>query len=205
MSVLCLKICWTCFHKKLLCWWGGPVSLIGKLIEGKRHVIHQHSFLILIGILCWSRELGCIDIHLSVAFLAQYFSQPWCITSLPCVCLFESICPFKDCVWSHSAKVDENSFEKNDWSDFYCNAREAIPQNTPKPRGKPIIISCFVDANHAGNSITRCSHPGILIFCNIAAILWYLKHQITVETSTFSQNLLQLRFLSNPLRHYNIS
>ncbi len=38
-----------------------------------------HLFLmmiLLIGILCWTVELGQIDIHLSVALLEQYLAQP---------------------------------------------------------------------------------------------------------------------------------
>jgi hypothetical protein len=41
----------------------------------------------------------------------------------------------------------------------------------PEPLGKPVDISCFVDANHAGNVITRRSHTGILIFVQNAPIM----------------------------------
>jgi hypothetical protein len=34
---------------------------------------------------------------------------------------------------------------------------EDIPQNVPVPRGKPVQISCFVDSDHGGDSITRRS------------------------------------------------
>ncbi len=62
--------------------------------------------------------------------------------------------------------MDNNRFLQVDWHDFYPDAKEAIPMNAPEPRGKPIIVSCFVDADHAGNRITRCSHMGIIILCN---------------------------------------
>jgi hypothetical protein len=86
--------------------------------------------------------------------------------------------------------IDVNSFEKGNWSDFYFNAKEVIPPNAPNPRGKAIIIFCFVDANHAKNLVTRCSHTGILTFCNRAPIFWYLKHQNTIETSTFGSEFI---------------
>ncbi len=87
-------------------------------------------------------------------------------------------------------KIDENSFENADWTEFYANAKEPIPPNAPEPRGKAVVISCFVDADHAGNLVTRRSHTGILIFCNRAPILWYSKRQNTVETSTFCSEFI---------------
>jgi hypothetical protein len=47
-----------------------------------------------------------------------------------------------------------------------------------------------VDADHAGNHITRWSHTGIILFGNRAPILWYSKRQNTVETSTFGSEFI---------------
>ena len=80
---------------------------------------------------------------------------------------------------------------KADWSNFYPDAEEAIPPNAPEPRGNPVVVSCFVDADHAGNLVTHQSHTGIIIFCNRAPILWYSKRQNTVETSTFGSELIE--------------
>jgi hypothetical protein len=49
---------------------------------------------------------------------------------------------------------DETQFVKADWSSFYPEASEAIPLNAPEARGNPVTISCFVDADYAGNTIT---------------------------------------------------
>ena len=38
---------------------------------------------------------------------------------------------------------------------FYPDAREAIPDNAASPRGKAVQINAFVDADHAGNKVTR--------------------------------------------------
>jgi len=62
-----------------------------------------------------------------------------------------------------------------DWVEFYGDIKESIPPNAPEPRGKAVVISCCVDADHAGNLITRHSHTGILSFCNKAPIIWYSK------------------------------
>jgi hypothetical protein len=47
------------------------------------------------------------------------------------------------------------------------------------------MLSCFVDADHAGNVVTRCLHRGIINFCNRAPILWFSKWQNIIETSKF--------------------
>jgi hypothetical protein len=71
--------------------------------------------------------------------------------------------------------LDFESSHQADWTDFYVGAKENIPSNASEPRGKPIMISCFVDADHAGNLVTQRSHTGIIIFCNTAPILWFSK------------------------------
>jgi len=72
--------------------------------------------------------------------------------------------------------VDESAFRGNcDWRDFYGDVPEELPPKMPKPLGKPVHIGCFVDANHAGNLVTRRSHSGILIFVMNAPILWLSK------------------------------
>ena len=54
-------------------------------------------------------------------------------------------------------------------------------------------INCFVDADHAGNRVTRRSHTGIIMYCNTAPIIWYSKRQNTVESSTFGSEFVALK------------
>ena len=63
----------------------------------------------------------------------------------------------------------------------------------PAPRGNPVIISAFVDANHAGNAVTRRSHTGLIIFVQNAPIICYSKRQNTVESSSFGSEFIALR------------
>jgi len=70
---------------------------------------------------------------------------------------------------------DESLFRNCDWTGYYEGAREAIPPNKPKPRGKVVTMSAFVDADHAGDRLTRRSQTGIIIFVNRAPIVWYSK------------------------------
>jgi hypothetical protein len=63
----------------------------------------------------------------------------------------------------------------------------------PEPLGNPVTISAFVDANHAGNVMTRRSHTGIIIFVQNAPIITYSKRQNTVEAATFGSEFVALR------------
>jgi hypothetical protein len=84
-------------------------------------------------------------------------------------------------------------FKECDWKEYYPGATEAIPDNMPEPRGKPVSTTCFVDDDHAGCRLTRHSHSGVLIFVNRAPIIWFSKRQVTVESSTFGSESIVMR------------
>jgi len=52
-------------------------------------------------------------------------------------------------------KIDNRRFHIGDWSDFYPNDTDELPPHMPEPRGHPVDITCFVNADHAGNLLTR--------------------------------------------------
>ena len=54
-------------------------------------------------------------------------------------------------------------------------------------------MHCFVDADLAGNTVTRRSQMGILIFINRAPIIWVSKRTNTVESSTFGSKIVAMR------------
>jgi hypothetical protein len=63
----------------------------------------------------------------------------------------------------------------------------------PKPRGRGVTSTAFVDASHGQDKKTRRSHTGFVIFINRAPIIWFSKQQTTVETSTFSSKFIALK------------
>ena len=65
-------------------------------------------------------------------------------------------------------KLDLNG--KADWSEFYPDACEDLPLNRPKPKGKTMTITSFVDADHARDKITRRSVTGIVTLLNSTPI-----------------------------------
>ena len=84
-----------------------------------------------------------------------------------------------------------NQDASNQLLDHYRDAEEQAPMNMPKPRGRPVQVTAFVDASHTQDKVNRHSHASYIIFINRAPILWYSKKQNTVESSAFQVNLLQ--------------
>ena len=94
---------------------------------------------------------------------------------------------------SKAPDVDESVFVQGAyWKDFYSNEEEELPPRMPELRGNPVIISVFVDVDHAGNVVTRHSHIGIIIFVQNAPIIWFLNRQNTVEAATFGSEFVAL-------------
>jgi hypothetical protein len=82
-----------------------------------------------------------------------------------------------------------------DWSKYYpAEAKEAMPEKMPVPRRKPLIMTSFVDADHAGCQLTRRSHTDVILYINRAPIIWCSKRQNTVESSTFGLELIAMKF-----------
>jgi len=150
----------------------------------------------IIGSLQWCVELGRIDIHVPVALLAQYLAAPrvgHLDQAFHIFAYLKAHSRSRIVLDPTEPHIDEQSFLIADWSEFYRDAKEPIPSNAPEPRGNRVIISCFVDADHAGNLVTRRSHTGVLIFCNRAPIIWFSKKQNTIETSTFGSEFVAAR------------
>ena len=89
--------------------------------------------------------------------------------------------------------VGKSDFVECDWSDFYPGAEEALLPNTPKPLGKGVMLRIFVDSNHAGDKVSRCSRTGFVIFLNYGMIDWLSKKQSTVETSVFGAKFCAMK------------
>ena len=157
-----------------------------------------HSrYMQLIGILRWAVELGRIDIAHEVAIMSQYSASPreGHLEAVYSIFAYLSKHELSRIVFDPTVvEVDETAFNNNaDWTEFYGDVAEELPRRMPTPLGKPLHMTCFVDANHAGNMVTRRSHTGILLYCNNTPIQWFSKKQSTVESSTFGSELVAMR------------
>ena len=70
---------------------------------------------------------------------------------------------------------------------------EELPPRIPVALGRSVYNTCFVGANHAGNVVTRRSHKGVLIYIMNTPIIWFLKKQNTVESSTFGSEFVAMQ------------
>ena len=91
--------------------------------------------------------------------------------------------------------IDESEFPDRDWStsEFGSELKEILPGNMPEPRGQGMVMRCFVDADHASDSITRRSRTGFVVYLNTAPIYWCSKKQTTVETSSFGSEFVAMK------------
>ncbi len=78
--------------------------------------------------------------------------------------------------------IDQTAFPSFEWTEFYGDVEEAIPPDMPTPLGKDIDLCMMVDSDHVGETRTRRSHTGFIIFCNLAPIIWLSKQQVTIRT-----------------------
>ncbi|KAI2492438.1 Reverse transcriptase (RNA-dependent DNA polymerase) [Fragilaria crotonensis] len=150
----------------------------------------------LVGVLRWICELGRVDILMPVSLMSRYLvsAREGHLQQLFHVFAYlkqydRSTMVFDDTEPSY----DPRRFATQDWSKYYPDAKEAIPENMPEPRGKPVMMTCFVDADHAGCQLTRRSHTGVILYINRAPIIWYSKRQNTVESSTFGSEFIAMK------------
>ena len=157
----------------------------------------------LIGMLRWLIELGRLDINLEVSQLSTYLASPRIGHLHQAFHIFHYL-KNHDSSWlpMDPQRLDleykgpeENSpnVRRNKMKLIYRDAMDEVPNNAPNPRGKPVQCNIYVDADHAGNKVTRKSQTGILVFLNMAPISWFSKRQNTVESSTFSSEYIALK------------
>ena len=151
----------------------------------------------LIGVLRWICELGRLDIVLPVALLSRYLASPRWGHLEQALHIFAYLKKYNrsKMVFDESMPdfEDTSEFANADWLEMYPDAKEVIPLDMPQARGKPVVMSCFEDADHAGDLVTRRSHTGLIVFVNRAPIYWYSKKQNTVESSTFGSEFVAMR------------
>ena len=90
--------------------------------------------------------------------------------------------------------IDLNLFQEEDWiHSQYGDIKEELPPNMPESLGKGIKIVAYVDSDHAGDSITRRSRTGFIIYINSSPIYWTSKKQTSIETSSFGSEFIAMK------------
>jgi hypothetical protein len=156
-----------------------------------------------LGILRWVVELGRMDIATEVSMLAAHNALPQegHLAAVFRIYSYLKTKPNARLVFDPTyVNIHYAAFPHENWGDFYGDVSEAIPPNAPPPLGKPVEIRCYVDADYAGDKVTRRSRTSIIIFLNNAPIVWYTKKQNTVETRSFGSEFVALKVTTEMLR-----
>ena len=71
--------------------------------------------------------------------------------------------------------------------------KDEVLSNMPDLRGLGFVMRAKVDADHASDTITRCSRTGFLVYLNRAPISWWSKKQNSVESSSFGSEFIAMK------------
>ena len=151
-----------------------------------------------IGVLRWIVELGRADIAMETSALASMMAMPRVGHLYAVFYMFAFLKANHNGVMVFDPTepdIDQSQFPTQDWSaSAYGECKEEIPPNAPRARGLGFTMRAFVDSDHAGDTITRRSRTGFIIFLNSAPIFWYSKKQGSgIETSSFGAEFMAMK------------
>jgi hypothetical protein len=152
----------------------------------------------LIGVLRWMVELGRVDICCEVSMMSSYLAMPRIGHLQQLFNMFAYLKKYhnSEMVFDPSyPEIDKTKFQRQDWSAtaWGDGLVEEIPANLPEPRGYGMMMRAFVDADHAGDLVTRRSRTGFIVYLNMAPIYWLSKRQTSIETSSFGSEFVAMK------------
>ena len=156
-------------------------------------------YMSLIGILRWIVELGRIDICLEVSMMSSHMAMPREGHMRELLHIFSYLNKYSntELVFDPSEPhIDEALFSRKDWTSSeygHIDGEEEIPPNAPVPRGMGFIMRAKVDADHAGDTVTRRSRTGFMVFLNSSLVYFSSKKQLSVESSSFGSEFIAMK------------
>ena len=169
-----------------------PEADTSPLLNGRQATVYRG----LIGAANWVVTLGRFDVAYTVNTLARYSMAPRHDHFAAALHLFGYLKHARNgrlLIDPDPMPLDGNPATTYDWTEFYPDAVEELPPDAPPPKGHPVTTTCYVDADHAHDTVTRRSVSGILLFLNGMPVKWYSKRQTTVETSSYGSELVAAR------------
>ena len=159
---------------------------------------HQtKQFQTLIGQLQWLISLGRFDIAVHVMSLSRFRAQPrkGHLDRAKRIVGYLLFLP-DGAIRFRTGEPDFSSLkdQEYDWTrSVYSGACEQIPHDIPKPLGKHVQTTHYVDANLHHDLATGKAVTAVLHFLNQTPIDAYTKRQSTVETATYRSEFVAAR------------
>ena len=155
------------------------------------------KYQMLLGCAQWAVTLGRFDVQYATNTLARYGAKPREGHFRRMLRVFGYLKSHnRTRIQMDPRDPDYNgiTFVDNDWAGLYADAEEDLDPNAPEPIvGKELQITIYVDATHASDLDTRRSVTGYVVFLGCTPVAWYSKRQNTIESSTYSSELVALR------------
>ena len=170
------------------------------------------KYMCMIGQLQWAITLGRYDILAQVMSMSRFRLAPKIGHLERMKRLYRYLVKTKHFVIRYRTKEPDYSHlpkQEYEWtSTVYGNVKEEIPKDIPKPLGKRVITTSFLDANLLPNIVTGKSVRAVLHFVNTTPADWFSKRQATVETTRYGSEFVaaktateQIMDLGNTLRY----
>ena len=152
----------------------------------------------IIGALQWCVTLGRFDIAVSVMTMGRFRAAPrkGHLQRLFRICGYLKRFPEGGIRFRTGTPAHENTImpEEHDWQySVYGNVQEEVDENSPIPKGLPMRLTTFVDANLMHCKVTGKSATGVFHIVDQTPIAWFSKRQSTVETATYGSEFVAAR------------
>jgi len=155
------------------------------------------TYMSLVGQLQWLVSLGRFDIYSAVATMSRFRVAPREGHLKRLQRIYGYVASTKDAairVRTGLPDYSEYPDQVHDWAyTVYGNVKEQIPDDAPPPIGKPVVLTTYVDANLYHDMVTGRAMTAVLHLINQTPIDWYAKKQATVESATYSSELIAAR------------
>ena len=171
-----------------------PETDISEELKGAEASYYQS----LIGILRWIVELGRVDICCEFSLMSSCLALPrrGHLDALFHIFTYLKSHHNSEMVYDPSTpEIDMDEFQRHEWmaTAYGPDLKEDIPPTMPGERGIGMVMRAFVDADHAGDTVTRRSRTGFIVYLNCAPIYWMSKKQPSIETSSFGSEFTAMK------------
>ncbi len=159
--------CWLMLLIPLL--WDKSLNLMRHLFLDPDWASYYQS---IIRTMKWMCKIGRIDIATEVLLLSSHLAYPLeghldaALNMMGYLRLKYNSWLIFDPTYLH---IDDSTFQRHDWEEFYGDVQEALLTNAPPHFGKEEDL-CMMASDHAGDKLTRLLQTGFLIFLNILLI-----------------------------------